>query len=146
MKYTDNDVDFVNSTRHVGNFAIKSFWTDDKKKTRREFYLSHFIFRIFLSYLGKFVREIFILNRRMRKSEKNFCFETQNLLWLRSVERRRGGTMRFYFDLKNLSLLLDKFIHLIFMGRQFKIPGISFAHITHSHPSILYLEFILNGR
>lgn len=70
------------------------------------------------------MREIFALKRKI-------CFGWEG------VERRRGGTMRFYFDLKNLSLLLDKFIHLIFMGRQFKIPGISFAHITHSHPSIL---------
>lgn len=76
-----------------------------------------------------------------RKWEK-FCFETR----VEKSSCRRGGTIRFYFDLKNLSLLPDKFIHLIFMGRQFKIPRISFAHITRLHPSILYLEFILKRK
>lgn len=66
MKCTDNDVHFVNSTRHVGNFAIKSFWTDDK--TPREFYLSHSIFLFLLGHMRAW--NFYFESKNVRKWEK----------------------------------------------------------------------------
>lgn len=110
------------------------------------FYFSRFFFfSVYLETVGEILflnfsrRNVNFLLLHARKIEKKFCFETKFRL-------RRGSVaedwtqLRFYFDLKNLSLLPDKFIHLIFMGRQFKIPRISFAHIAHFHPlSGIYL-------
>lgn len=55
MKRTDNDVDFVNATRHVEN-VVKSFWIEDLGNfIQAKYYFSYFFF-----YLG--VTWNFILN------------------------------------------------------------------------------------